>query len=111
MAQITVLDPSFERLIDRIATGFTFTEGPVWHGRDRYLIFSDIPDDTLYKWTEAEGCEVFRQPSGQSNGNTFDRRGRLITCGCLISAPMAPYGMGACAPNCATAVCRAAPMV
>jgi sugar lactone lactonase YvrE len=86
MAQITVLDASFERLIDpqvqvhKIATGFTFTEGPVWHSHDRRLIFSDVPNDTLYVWTEAKGQEVFRKPSGQGNGNTFDRQGRLITC-------------------------------
>jgi sugar lactone lactonase YvrE len=86
MAQIQVLDASFARLIDtnapvhNIATGFTFTEGPVWHSRDRRLIFSDIPNNTLYVWTEANGHEVFRQPSGQGNGNTFDRQGRLLTC-------------------------------
>jgi gluconolactonase len=86
MAPITVLDPAFEQLIDpgvrvdQIVTGCTFTEGPVWHSRDRYLIFSDIPNDTLYTWTEAQGHTVFRKPSGQGNGNTFDRQGRLITC-------------------------------
>jgi gluconolactonase len=86
MAQIQVLDASFERLIDpqteieNIATGFTFAEGPVWHSRDRRLIFSDIPNDTLYGWTASSGHEVFRKPSGQGNGNTFDRQGRLLTC-------------------------------
>jgi sugar lactone lactonase YvrE len=86
MAPITILDPAFAQLIDpsvrvdRIVTGCTFTEGPVWHSRDRSLIFSDIPNDTLYTRTEAQGHTVFRKPSGQGNGNTFDRQGRLITC-------------------------------
>jgi hypothetical protein len=85
-APMTVVDHAFERLIDshepaqKIATGFTFTEGPAWHSRDRCLIFSDTPADTLYRWTEAKGHEVFRRPSGQANGNTFDRHGRLVTC-------------------------------
>lgn len=86
MAQIQVLDASFERLVDahapieNIATGFTFTEGPVWHSSEQRLIFSDIPNDILYAWTEDNGHEVFRRPSGQGNGNTFDRQGRLLTC-------------------------------
>ncbi len=80
------LDSSFERLIDlqsepeRIATGFVFTEGPVWDRRDSSLTFSDIQGNTLYRWTEAGGAEVFRRPSGEANGNTLDRQGRLITC-------------------------------
>ena len=86
MALIQVLDASFERLIDpnapvqNIATGFAFTEGPVWNSRDQRLIFSDIPNDTMYVWTEADDHKVFRHPSGQGNGNTFDRQGRLLTC-------------------------------
>ncbi|MGQ9628882.1 MAG: SMP-30/gluconolactonase/LRE family protein [bacterium] len=86
MATNVVLDPSFEGLIDpsaraqKIATGFLFTEGPVWHSKERILIFSDIPADTLYVWTEGMGHRVFRKPSGRANGNTYDRQGRLITC-------------------------------
>jgi sugar lactone lactonase YvrE len=86
MALLTVLDPALERLVDphtlaeKIATGLTFTEGPVWHHRDQRLFFSDIPNSTLYMWTEAAGHAVFRQPSDQANGNTLDRQGRLITC-------------------------------
>jgi sugar lactone lactonase YvrE len=86
MALIQVLDASFERLIDpnapvqNIATGFAFTEGPVWNSRDQHLIFSDIPNDTMYVWTAADDHKVFRHPSSQGNGNTFDRQGRLLTC-------------------------------
>lgn len=65
--------------LERIATGFQFTEGPVWHP-DGYLLFSDIPADRIYKWTPPDKLEVFRQPSGNSNGLTLDRQGRLIAC-------------------------------
>lgn len=64
---------------ERIATGFQFTEGPVWHP-DGYLLFSDIPANRIYRWTPGGKLEVFREPSGNSNGLTFDRRGRLIVC-------------------------------
>ncbi len=62
----------------RTATGFRFTEGPMWHP-DGYLIFSDIPANTIYRLSDGE-AEVFRKPSGHSNGLTFDREGRLIAC-------------------------------
>jgi len=62
-----------------IATDLQFTEGPVWHP-DGYLLFSDIPADTIYKWTPDGKLRRFRSPSGNSNGLTFDRQGRLIAC-------------------------------
>ncbi|TKJ37844.1 MAG: hypothetical protein CEE38_07200 [Planctomycetes bacterium B3_Pla] len=65
--------------LERIATGFRFTEGPVWHP-DGYLLFTDIAANTIYKWTPDGTVEVFRTPSGHSNGLTFDREGRLIAC-------------------------------
>jgi gluconolactonase len=65
--------------LELIATGFTFTEGPVWHP-DGYLLFSDIPGNTIYKWTPKGEVEIFRSPSGHSNGLIFDRQGRLIAC-------------------------------
>ena len=66
-------------LPERIATGFGFTEGPVWHP-DGYLLFSDVPGNTIYKWTLDGKLEKFRSPSGFSNGLTFDQQGRLIAC-------------------------------
>jgi sugar lactone lactonase YvrE len=66
--------------IEQIASGFQFTEGPVWHSRDRTLTFSDVRGGSMYRWTEGGGVEVFRRPSGGGNGNTYDREGRLITC-------------------------------
>ena len=69
-------DAAFERL----ATGFGFTEGPVWDARDGSLIFSDIPGDRLLRWDEAHGVKTYRQPSHMANGNALDRDGRLVTC-------------------------------
>ena len=64
---------------ERIASGFEFTEGPVWMPGG-YLLFSDIPADRIYKWTPEGGAEVWRAPSGNSNGLTIDRQSRLIAC-------------------------------
>ncbi|TAK26118.1 MAG: SMP-30/gluconolactonase/LRE family protein [Chloroflexota bacterium] len=68
-------------MIDRIATGFTFTEGPVWRGSD--LLFSDIPNNRTVRYRIlGEGPEVttFRTPSGNANGLTLDHQGRLLAC-------------------------------
>jgi gluconolactonase len=62
-----------------LATGFQFTEGPIWIS-DGYLLFSDIPADRIFKWSNASGVEIWREPSGQSNGLTIDLEGRLIAC-------------------------------
>jgi gluconolactonase len=65
--------------LEQIATGFSFTEGPAWHP-DGYLLFSDIPANTIYKWLPDGKVETFRSPSGHANGLIFDRHGRLIVC-------------------------------
>ncbi len=84
---IEVLDTRLLRLIrddaeiERIAGGFTFTEGPLWRGD--HLLFSDIPNNRIVRWEEGpEGPSVstFRTPSGRSNGLTLDKQGRLIAC-------------------------------
>jgi len=67
-----------EWIVEKIADGLVFTEGPVWI--DDGLVFSDVRGDTLYRWTEEGGLSTFRKPSRQANGNTLDTRGRLITC-------------------------------
>ena len=86
-AAIEVLDPRFERLrvkstaIERIATGFRWTEGPVWLGDTRTLVWSDIPNNRMMRWDEESGAVgIFRKPSDFANGNTRDRAGRLVTC-------------------------------
>jgi len=64
---------------DRIATGFRFTEGPVWHPAG-YLLFSDIYGNSIYKWTPDGQVSIVRSPSGDANGLTLDMQGRLISC-------------------------------
>ena len=63
----------------RLAGGFQFTEGPVWHP-EGYLLFSDIPGNRIIRWLPEGRVETFREPSGNANGLTFDRQGRLIAC-------------------------------
>src|SRR5213080_3228223 len=84
---IKILDPRFAKYvlpmaaIERIAGGCRFTEGPVWYGDGRYLLFSDIPNDTLVRWDELTGTSaVLRHNAGHPDGSTRDRQGRLVTC-------------------------------
>ncbi len=84
---IIVLDPRFQPMvlgnaaIERIATGFRFTEGPVYYGDGRFLLFSDIPNDALLRWDEITGAiATLRHPAGNPDGNTRDRQGRLLSC-------------------------------
>ena len=84
---IVVLDPRFKAYaigntaVERLTTGLRWGEGPVWFGDGRYLLFSDIPNNRILRWDEQTNTtNVFRQPSNNSNGNTRDRQGRLITC-------------------------------
>jgi len=85
-AAIQIIDPAFEQIlapdtaVGRIADGFQFTEGPVWLAAAQFLLFSDIPADTIYRWSEGRGAEVWRRPSHQANGNTVDLQGRVMTC-------------------------------
>ncbi len=65
---------------ERIATGCLFTEGPLWHPRGEYLLWSDMPGDHLRRWSKADGVTTFRQPCNKSNGLTWDRQGRLLAC-------------------------------
>jgi gluconolactonase len=64
---------------ERLATGFQFTEGPVWMP-DGYLLFSDIPANRIFKWTPDGQVEVWQEPSGNSNGLTIDPQNRLVVC-------------------------------
>ncbi len=68
-----------DQTINTIAEGFEFTEGPVWHP-DGYLLFSDIPAATIYRYVPGSDPEPYLTPSGNSNGLTFDRQGRLLAC-------------------------------
>jgi gluconolactonase len=84
---VRILDPSFAKYrlnlakVERIASGMRWAEGPVWFGDGRFLLWSDIPNNRIMKWEEETGeVSVFRKPSNNSNGNTRDRQGRLVTC-------------------------------
>jgi gluconolactonase len=84
---IKILDPSFARYrlnnagVERLASGMRWSEGPVWFGDGRYLLWSATPDDSIMRWEEESGrVSVFRKPSNKSNGLTRDRQGRLIAC-------------------------------
>ena len=65
--------------VEKIATGFWFTEGPIWHP-DGYLLFSDMPADVRRKWTEAEGIVEVMKPANKCNGMTLDADLSLIVC-------------------------------
>ena len=69
-----------DALMDRLATGFEFLEGPVWLPAEHALIFSDIPGDAMFRWDAVNGAKVYRQPSRKANGNTLDGQGRVLTC-------------------------------
>jgi len=97
MESIERLDPSLDAIISTnakievIATGFTWSEGPVWIEKNKMLLFSDVPQNTIFKWTEAKGKEVYLTPSGYtdtakrggetgSNGLLLDSDGNLVLC-------------------------------
>ena len=92
-------DPRFDKLvlpgtkIEQLAEGFDWSEGPVWVKDGGYLLFSDIPRNSLMKWKEGEGISLYMKPSGYtgiipyppraepgSNANTLDSESRLTQC-------------------------------
>jgi gluconolactonase len=84
---IVALDPRFRRyivgntVIRRLHFGTLWAEGPAWNGVGRYLVWSDIPNNVQMRWIEEDGrVTTFHNPSGYSNGNTFDYEGRQLSC-------------------------------
>ena len=84
---VVVLDPRFAPYrvgntpIRRLWTGGLWCEGPAWNGVGRFLVWSDIPNNRQLRWLDEDGhVGVFRTPSGNSNGNTFDFQGRQVSC-------------------------------
>ena len=84
---VVVLDKRFAKYkvgnaaIERVCTGLRWAEGPAWSGEGHYLVFSDIPNNRQMRYLEEDGhVSVFRNPSGYSNGNTFDFEGRQLSC-------------------------------
>jgi gluconolactonase len=65
----------------QLCTGLTFTEGPLWVASDNALIFSDIPGNKMHRWRPGSSeAEVYRDPSGHSNGLTLDHDGNVLAC-------------------------------
>jgi gluconolactonase len=86
MSDYEILDPRFREMVlpnaplEKLADGFRWLEGPVWFADLECLLFSDIPNDRILRWSATGGVSVFRQPSGFANGHTRDRQGRLVGC-------------------------------
>jgi gluconolactonase len=67
--------------VERLWTGARWSEGPAWFAAGRFLVWSDIPNNRMLRWDETDGSvSVFRHPSNNSNGNTVDLQGRLLSC-------------------------------
>ena len=96
-SSIERLDPAFDALIaadavvENLGSGFRWSEGPVWEPKQGALLFSDVPENRVYRWKDGEGISVFLEPSGftgevyngrerGSNGLTLDAAGRLMLC-------------------------------
>ncbi|MGE0885735.1 MAG: SMP-30/gluconolactonase/LRE family protein [Blastocatellales bacterium] len=104
LVKIVRLDPAFDKLLAsdkpapaemslaKLSSGHKWVEGPVWDRRNNFLLFSDIPNNAIYKWQEGKGASIFLQPAGYSgkepftgrepgtNGLTYDAEGRLVMC-------------------------------
>lgn len=98
IGSIERLDPALDEIISKdaqieiLAEGYEWSEGPVWIEAEKMLLFSDVPKNTIYKWTEEGGAQVYLTPSGYtgeepsasrepgSNGLTLDTNGRLVLC-------------------------------
>lgn len=86
-AKFEALDDRFNSLfaphihVERLWTGARWCEGPAWFAAGRYLLWSDIPNNRMLRWDETDGSvSEFRAPSNNSNGNTVDQQGRLVSC-------------------------------
>jgi gluconolactonase len=73
-----LIDPGAE--VERVATGFTFTEGPIWNKEGEFLLFSDMPGDVRRRWSESGGVEEIMRPSNKCNGMVYDAEGNLLVC-------------------------------
>jgi gluconolactonase len=96
--KIVRADPRFDKLVpadakvEKLAEGHVWTEGPIWNRKENYLLFSDIPNNSIFKWQEGKGESLFLKPAGYTgaavfagkepgtNGLTYDAQGRLVTC-------------------------------
>ena len=83
---VEIRDPRFRTIVgddaplEVLGSGFWFTEGPIWHPVEKHLTFSDIPGNHIRRWSASGGIVSFRNPSNKTNGNTYDRHGRMLSC-------------------------------
>ena len=86
MSFFETIDPIFDSYVlgnapvKQLATGFDWVEGPVWFGDANCLLFSDIPNNRIVRWSPDTGISTYRAPSNFANGHTRDLEGRLISC-------------------------------
>ncbi|MDC6364769.1 MULTISPECIES: SMP-30/gluconolactonase/LRE family protein [Flavobacteriaceae] len=97
IGKLVAEDAAFYELIDAnaeievLADGFTWTEGPVWNKKEDFILFSDVPENTIYKWSEKDSLSIFLKPSGYtgilpyssepgSNGLLINTDGELVAC-------------------------------
>jgi gluconolactonase len=86
MSDYEILDAEFRALVlpnarlETLATGFRWLEGPVWLADQDCLVFADLPNDRLLRWSEHGGASTLRAPAGFENGHARDRQGRLVSC-------------------------------
>lgn len=73
-----LLDPGTD--LRRLASGFVFIEGPIWNREGSYLLFSDIQNDTRWRWSESDGATVVARPNWVGNGMVYDADGNLLVC-------------------------------
>jgi gluconolactonase len=95
--EIERLDAALDSLLpagagmEKLTEGYRWTEGPIWSKSEGYLLFSDIPNNSVFKWKDGEGASLFLKPSGfaggefngrepGSNGLIYDAEGRLVLC-------------------------------
>jgi len=97
VGKIHILDPRMQSLIDPdakievVAQGFTWSEGPVWVKKGQYLLFTDVPENVIHRWSEKDGLSVFLKPAGYTgsvhysdepgaNGLIINKKGNLVSC-------------------------------
>jgi gluconolactonase len=101
MSIVTADSPALASLIDLgterrcIGSGYLFTEGPVWHAARNCVLFSDIPGDTRWRWTENEGMAVDLRPTFKANGMALDIEGNLLVCESITSCLVRFHADGA----------------
>ena len=105
---IDILDPRFKAVVqgaslERLCTGAVWSEGPVWLHEDNSVLWSDIPNNRMLRWSEADGMTVWRDGVEFTNGHTRDLNGDLLHCSHgqrgIVRTPMREGGISAASPD------------